>query len=464
MKYYDGYKWNSNDSYVVNVKDFGAKGDGITDDSPAINLAMRFLESSGGGSMLFPAGNTYYMSPSVQLTSDIEIVGYGATIIKKSEGNYNSAAFIGPAGENLGYGGGVNNVVVRGLTFRGHFNIEDPYNTKGITSFSLHRAQNVLVEDCKFIEAQGRGHTFDLGGSRYITIKNCVWEGYDRQTFSGSAECIQLDQSRKGSVSTMPGAEVYDGTPTTDVIIENCKFLPYTKEGVTFPSPNPLGNHSTIENSPYRNVKFINNLIVDPWEDNSSSASGSSNGYRGIIHLIGTENVEISGNIFRSTKGKATRIIGMYGVSKGIPSNADFNSDVSQMGPISPTGLKNIAIRNNVFEGFLTNDLSEYGPNYSIIMYPIDSTTAIVENLDISGNYFRDRAVGTPDPIRIVGAKGVRVLGNSFDSDSTASPVVFTGNTEHIIVADNTYTNPTDLVNNAGTGVDVVVERNLKIT
>jgi polygalacturonase len=38
----------------VNVKDYGAKGDGVTDDSQSIKDAINFLISNGGGTLLFP--------------------------------------------------------------------------------------------------------------------------------------------------------------------------------------------------------------------------------------------------------------------------------------------------------------------------------------------------------------------------------------------------------------------------
>src|SRR5690242_11424254 len=48
---------SAGDSPVVyNVRAFGAKGDGKTIDSPAINKAIEAANAAGGGTVLFPPG------------------------------------------------------------------------------------------------------------------------------------------------------------------------------------------------------------------------------------------------------------------------------------------------------------------------------------------------------------------------------------------------------------------------
>jgi len=49
---------------VISVKDFGATGDGVTDDYSAINDAIEYLISLGGGSLYFPQG-TYYVTQTL---------------------------------------------------------------------------------------------------------------------------------------------------------------------------------------------------------------------------------------------------------------------------------------------------------------------------------------------------------------------------------------------------------------
>ena len=444
----------------ANVKDYGAIGDGDTNDSQAIADAMAALGNAGGGTLYFPPGGTYYMSVSVRLVSNIEIIGYGATIIKKGDGNVNSAAFIGSGGTTTGYGSGVNNVTVRGLTFRGYFNVADPYNSKGVTSFSLHRAQNVTVEDCNFIEAQGRGHSFDLGGCRFITIRNCTWEGYDRQTFAGTAECIQLDQSKRGSVSTMPGAEIYDGSPTCNVIVEGCRFLPYVKGSTVYPAPNPIGNHTTRQGRPYTDIKFINNLVVDPWEDDTSS--GSAQEYRGSIHLIGTNNVEIRGNIFRSTKGVPTRVIALYNVSIGNPVSQD--PDVEQpTEAIPPVGCENVKIVDNTFENFLS--VAGSGANYTVSCLSISGSAGVTRGLELSRNVFTGRTL-TVTEFRAQNVVGFIAKGNTFRPAATGltPPIVLASGGNGFVVTENILSSGySGLVADTTGATSVLVEKNLSV-
>src|SRR6516164_206683 len=56
----------------VNVMDFGAVGDGVTDDAPSINAAGAFAQANGRSSIIFPAGKTFYIkSSSIWVRSNI---------------------------------------------------------------------------------------------------------------------------------------------------------------------------------------------------------------------------------------------------------------------------------------------------------------------------------------------------------------------------------------------------------
>src|SRR3984885_15353696 len=56
---------------VYDVRQYGAKGDGKTIDSPAINKAIETAAAAGGGTVRFPAG--IYLSYSIRLKSNITL-------------------------------------------------------------------------------------------------------------------------------------------------------------------------------------------------------------------------------------------------------------------------------------------------------------------------------------------------------------------------------------------------------
>ena len=72
--------------FFYNIKEMGAKADGVTSDTKVINKAIEEAAASGGGTVYFPAGN--YLSGSLHLKSNISLfLEQGATLIASSDSN-----------------------------------------------------------------------------------------------------------------------------------------------------------------------------------------------------------------------------------------------------------------------------------------------------------------------------------------------------------------------------------------
>jgi hypothetical protein len=64
---------------IVRVDDYGARGDGVSDDSAAIRRALDALP--GGGTLVFTAGKVYFKRDLIEVRSPaVKLWGYGATI------------------------------------------------------------------------------------------------------------------------------------------------------------------------------------------------------------------------------------------------------------------------------------------------------------------------------------------------------------------------------------------------
>jgi len=234
------------DSTVFNVLDYGAKGDGKTDDAVAIQKAIDECNSEGGGQVLFPTGYTFLSGP-VDLKSnvDIHLDVQSTWIANPDESIYTLSAF----GENRGegmmwiYADGVENLSFsgkgtidgNGVAFMGK-ELEDSYELKPVTDFdprphvlTLKGVNHLSIKDitiqngaywtvhligCYDALIDGislknnlkirNGDGIDLDHSRKVRIANCFIESGD--------DCICLKNRR----------EFEEYGPCQDIVVTNC--------------------------------------------------------------------------------------------------------------------------------------------------------------------------------------------------------------------------------------------------
>ncbi|HEY4188329.1 MAG TPA: glycosyl hydrolase family 28-related protein [Polyangia bacterium] len=78
----------------ISVKDFGAVGNGLADDTASCQAAINYASALGGGIVYFPPG-TYLTSGALMvMTASVDLVGAGAvSIIKQSNATANGVSF-----------------------------------------------------------------------------------------------------------------------------------------------------------------------------------------------------------------------------------------------------------------------------------------------------------------------------------------------------------------------------------
>jgi len=163
---------------LVSVKDFGAVGDGVADDTLSIQAAIDSLPVStssgdpasyktGGGTVHMPAG-TYLISAPIKLTHNISLVGDGSdsTVIKTS-GNTDAIQIGYVYAPVADYA--INNVVVRDLQINGN-SVAEAGITNRYNSVS-NPLQTCLFENLRIIGAKVGIHIFGGWNNTFRHIK-----------------------------------------------------------------------------------------------------------------------------------------------------------------------------------------------------------------------------------------------------------------------------------------------------
>lgn len=195
---------------AVNVKDFGAVGDGSTDDTAAIQAALDI-----GGLVLVPAG-TYIITDKLAFVSNTYLEATGATFLVNS--NAMNPTNGGP-GHVIELNGNktdranpipIEQIIVNGLTV-------DVNNYIGVNAFGIEVIEHLQLNNCVALNTVhdpategGRGFTLH-SRSRYIELNNCVAtncsHGFDTNTKSDNLISKAITGVTKGTTTTITVAD-----------------------------------------------------------------------------------------------------------------------------------------------------------------------------------------------------------------------------------------------------------------
>lgn len=232
---------------TFNVRDFGAKGDGATKDTAAIQQAIDRCSVLGGGEVLVPAGN--YLIGAIQLrtrtllrlTEDTTLTGsvdfddYPVTQVrwegKWIEGHTaliyaNGVSDIGIVGAGKIVGNPALGGRPRPSSPLRHPALIEPINCANIrledfsTSYhlmwSIHPTlcQHVTIRNLTIRSTGGNGDGIDIDSCQHVLIDHC--------DISTGDDCISLKSGRGEEAASQIG--VNPAITTEDVTITNCTF------------------------------------------------------------------------------------------------------------------------------------------------------------------------------------------------------------------------------------------------
>lgn len=178
--------WAGQPSRTFNVRDYGARGDGRTDDEAAIQRAVEAAGRAAPATVYFPAG-TYMVSRGFLPPNNVRWLGAGPdkTIIRAMSGfrRNEDRGYALLFGENQSYG---NNIEIRGLTL-------DQAGNPGRTGFPiwLRWVRNVKITNARVISRPGPFFNFEFSRQILISRTGFIGDG----GYLGDARQVFIDSS-----------------------------------------------------------------------------------------------------------------------------------------------------------------------------------------------------------------------------------------------------------------------------
>lgn len=345
----------------VSVTEYGAKGDGTTDDLTAIQAAIDAVSTAGGGTVTFPVG-TFLVSGSIEYKSNITILGAGrgATIIKLKSGSTLDSAhgIIQPTGYATlpATGWYTNNTTFAHFSINGNIAGNGGHTYEGIT---LAGAKNSLCYD---VEAYNCGecgfhgqvsnsgsdlkqavcfqgcvahdntadgfqvggamvsdcYAYNNGGSGFDSVGNFV-------TGSGIAIYTQIVNCRAEANSAGGITAVLQSGPHIHTLISNCVAYGNTGKGIA-----AAMKYTTIANcdSQYNTedgiyIQFDRCSVTGGRScNNGQSSTGATNFRSGVCIVGGLNYINVTGVTCTDEQGSPTQ---QYGVAFTAPGSGSNN-------------------------------------------------------------------------------------------------------------------------------------------
>jgi hypothetical protein len=163
---------------VVNVLDFGAKGDGVTNDQPAVQAALTYLFASGKNTLYFPDGNFYFATPlTVTFTTGRSLRIIGTSCAGMTSGN------TPPGGTRLFGADGIESIIL--LT---NAVLSSPvFYAFECSNINFFQPTSIIGAVCAIKNLVGNGP------NRPFIVKNCNFFGFDKALSSDLTQAQALD-------------------------------------------------------------------------------------------------------------------------------------------------------------------------------------------------------------------------------------------------------------------------------
>lgn len=341
-----------NTSSTVNVETFGAVGDGVTDDTLAIQAALDLAHDSGGGLVQFTPGKTYAVSTFLVVYDFTTIYAYGATI--KAIGNSGLLRNFRSDETFSAYTGHSHIQILGGVWDGNAFNGTTGSVTAETDVLNFVHGTDITVRDAT-IQNTSTAHALEFNACDGGRALNCRFLGYKDNSSDQSrqfSEAVQIDVAVSGSSSI--GS--FDNTPSRNILVDGCVFSNSPRCGYF---GRAVGSHTLATGQPYWGIQIVNNRIDGTLQE----------GIRGY----GWRRAVIANNVISNT--------GFSGI---------------WVGTINPSGNFVLSVQDITIS---SNTVSNMGTDSGIRV--IGYATALCSQVTVNGNSINGNNLGTANGVHV---------------------------------------------------------------
>lgn len=228
---------------AFDVKAFGAVGNAIADDAPAIQAALNAARDAGGGMVWVPVGTYKLNTLPLRIYKNTHLLLADGAVMKRGtmvatmllNGNANAYAYDGQ-----GY------ITVEG----GVWDADAQSAATPAMCLSFGHAKNIKIRNLEVRNVPGY-HAIEFNSIDTGIVENCRFEGYKDTGGRTFSEAIQIDLAKSSGV--FGGFGNYDKTPCRFITITNCYF----GEGW----PRGIGSHSSVNGVTHKNIHIEGNYF-----------------------------------------------------------------------------------------------------------------------------------------------------------------------------------------------------------
>lgn len=228
---------------AFDVTAYGARGNGLVDDAPAIQAALNAAKAAGGGTVWVPVGVYKLTTLPLRIFKNTHLLLASGALMQRGDvvktmllnGDTNAYAYDGQ-----GY------ITVEG----GAWDMRAIDATTPAMCLSFGHARNIRIRNTEIRNVPGF-HAIEFNSIDTGSVENVRFEGFKDTGSRSFSEAIQIDLAKEAAV--FGGFGFYDSTPCRFITISGCYFGEGWGRGI--------GSHSAVDGKTHKNIHIEGNYF-----------------------------------------------------------------------------------------------------------------------------------------------------------------------------------------------------------